>query len=190
MRVVFPAPLGPIRPTISPLWTLNETSESATTPRKRTPRFSIASVQLGAAAAGVIVSSAGAGLDPRRSIRERRPPNHFAKSSTCEHGRCELLLSLGEARAWAGNSEAAQRAFLEAADLARRAGLSRELAQAAAGYGGRIVWARAGKDVRLVPLLESGLAALSEEHVELRVRLLARLAGACAMSPPSTGVTH
>ena len=39
---------------------------------------------------------------------------------------------------------------------------ARELARAAAGYGGRIIWARAGDDARLVPLLEEGLAALGE----------------------------
>jgi DNA-binding SARP family transcriptional activator len=95
-----------------------------------------------------------------------------------DRGRCELLLSLGDARAWAGSNAAAQTSFLEAAELARRARLGTELARAAAGYGGRIVWARAGNDRHLVPLLESGLAALTEEDVELRVRLLARLAGA------------
>src|SRR5204863_8359968 len=65
-----------------------------------------------------------------------------------------------------------------AADIARRLGLEEKLANAAGGYGGRIVWARAGDDARLVPLLEEALSALSEEHVDLRVRLLARLAGA------------
>src|SRR5262249_26708251 len=55
---------------------------------------------------------------------------------------------------------------------------SRELARAALGYGGRIVFARAGGDKQLVPLLEEGLAALDEDDTELRVRLLARLAGA------------
>ena len=95
-----------------------------------------------------------------------------------ESARCELLLSLGEAEIRAGNSPAAKKVFLDAAGLARRLGLPRELARAAAGYGGRIVFARAGDDGRLVPLLEEGLAALSEEDVELRVRLLARLAGA------------
>lgn len=95
-----------------------------------------------------------------------------------ERARCELHLSLGEAEARAGNSAAAKRAFVEAAAIARRLGLPRELARAAVGYGGRSVWARAGDDDRLVPLLEEGLAALAEDDVELRARLLARLAGA------------
>jgi hypothetical protein len=100
-----------------------------------------------------------------------------------EKARCELLLSLGEAEAWAGNSPAAKGAFLDAARTARHLRLPRELARAAAGYGGPIVWARAGDDTRLVPLLEEGLDALGEEDVELRARLLARLAGALRDEP-------
>jgi DNA-binding SARP family transcriptional activator len=95
-----------------------------------------------------------------------------------ETTRCELLLSLGEAELRAGDSLAAKRAFLEAAGIARRLHLPHELARAATGYGGRIMYARAGDDDRLVPLLEEGLAALAQEDVELRARLLARLAGA------------
>jgi DNA-binding SARP family transcriptional activator len=95
-----------------------------------------------------------------------------------ESARCELLLSLGEAESRAGNSPVAKDTFLEGAAIARRLELPRELARAAAGYGGRIVFARAGDDDRLVPLLEEGLAALGEEDVELQARLLARLAGA------------
>jgi DNA-binding SARP family transcriptional activator len=100
-----------------------------------------------------------------------------------EKRRCELLLSLGEAEARAGNTPAAKRAFLEAARVARRLGLARELARGAVGYGGQIVWARAGDDDRLVPLLEEGLAALAKEDVELRARLQARLAGALRDQP-------
>jgi len=100
-----------------------------------------------------------------------------------EQVRCELLLSLGDAEARAGDRLAAKQAFLEAAKIARRLGLSRQLARAASGYGGRIMIARAGDDGRLVPLLEEGLAALADEDIELRVRLLARLAGALRDEP-------
>ena len=95
-----------------------------------------------------------------------------------EEIRCKLLLSLGEAEGRAGNTAAANESLLDAAEIARRLGLSRELAHAANDYGGRIVWARGSLDTRLVPLLEEGLAGLSQEEVELRARLLARLAGA------------
>jgi tetratricopeptide (TPR) repeat protein len=103
--------------------------------------------------------------------------------SSDERTRCKLLLSLGEAQIRAGDSPAAKEALLHAAGIARTLGLSRELALAAAGYGGRIVWVRAGADDRLVPLLEEGLAALADEDVELRARLLARLAGALRDEP-------
>ena len=94
-----------------------------------------------------------------------------------ERARCGLLLSVGEAEARAGNTPASKRAFLDAAEIARRLGLARELGRAAAGYGGRFMWARAAGDERLVPLLEEALDALADEDVELRARLLARLAG-------------
>ena len=100
-----------------------------------------------------------------------------------EAARCGLVLSLGEAEGRAGNTPAAKGAFLEAARSARRLGLPRELARAAWGYGGRIVFARAGGDDRLVPLLEDGLAAVGDADVELRARLLARLAGALRDEP-------
>ena len=95
-----------------------------------------------------------------------------------EGERVQLLLSLGDAFARAGNRSSSKDVFLEAAEIAKRLGLSRELAQAAAGYGGRIVWARAGGDEKLVPLLEEALEVLGEADVKLRARLLARLAGA------------
>ena len=100
-----------------------------------------------------------------------------------ERARCELLVSLGEAEVRAGNTPAAKQAFLDAAGIARRIGLRRELARAAGGYAREDMYIRAGRDDRLVPLLEEGLAALAEEDVELRARLLARLAGALRDEP-------
>lgn len=96
--------------------------------------------------------------------------------------RCELLLALGDALAKAGNTPEAKGTFLAAADLARISRLPEHLTRAALGYGGRFQWLRAGKDSRLVPLLEEALAALDEEST-LRVRLLARLAGALRDQP-------
>jgi DNA-binding SARP family transcriptional activator/tetratricopeptide (TPR) repeat protein len=96
-----------------------------------------------------------------------------------EAAKCELLISLGEAQARAGDSSLAKATSLEAARIARRLGLPHPLARAAAAYGdgNRVVWARAGDDELLVPLLEEGLAAAGDER-GLRARLLARLAGA------------
>ena len=91
--------------------------------------------------------------------------------------RCELLLSLGEAETRAGSTPAAKAAFLAASGVARSLARPRELARAAAGYGGRHMWGRAWHDPQLVPLLEEALDALGDADVELRARLLARLAG-------------
>jgi predicted ATPase len=92
--------------------------------------------------------------------------------------RCHVLLALGEAQSRAGSTDAAKASFLRAAESARKLRLVRELGRAATGYGGRVVFARAGSDMRLVPLLEEALAELGEEDLGLRTRLLARLAGA------------
>ncbi len=97
--------------------------------------------------------------------------------------RCALLLSLGEAENRAGDSPAAKQAFGAAADIARRLHLATSLARAALGYGGRMGWGRAGRDDRLVPLLEEALAALADDELELRARVLARLAGALRDEP-------
>ena len=90
--------------------------------------------------------------------------------------RRELLLSLGDALARAGDHERARETFLTAADLARRSGSAEQLARAALGYGGRFVWSRAWGDPSLVRLLEEALASLGDADSDLRVRLLARLA--------------
>jgi DNA-binding SARP family transcriptional activator len=98
------------------------------------------------------------------------------------HGRsdaariCDLLLARGEAHGRAGEDAAAKTAFLDAAAVARRAGLGERLARAALGYGGRWVWTAMRDDSIVIPLLEEGLAALPEEDSPLRARLLARLA--------------
>ena len=94
-----------------------------------------------------------------------------------DDGRSELLLALGDARARAGDTPASKRAFREAAELAERLELPDQLARAALGYGGRLVWDVSRDDSSVVPMLERALAAIGEEETPLRVRLLARLAG-------------
>jgi tetratricopeptide (TPR) repeat protein len=101
--------------------------------------------------------------------------------------RCELLLSLGEALARAGDIPAAKAAFLAAAETARELGAARELALAAFGYGGRSMYGRAGDDELLVPLLEEALRALDDDEPALRARLSARLAGALRDEPSREG---
>jgi hypothetical protein len=92
--------------------------------------------------------------------------------------RCSLLVALGDASARAGDEPAAKEAFLEAASIAEEAGLFILQAQAALGYGGRLVWSRAYNDVHLIPLLEAALRALPADASSLRVRVMARLSGA------------
>jgi predicted ATPase len=105
------------------------------------------------------------------------------RESGDDPARCELLLSLGEALARAGEHAAAKTTFLEAAGIAKRARLAEQLSQAALGYGGRFVWVRAGSDPHVIPLLEDALAAVAEDDSETRVRLLGRLACARRSDP-------
>jgi eukaryotic-like serine/threonine-protein kinase len=91
--------------------------------------------------------------------------------------RCDLLLSLGDVQARAGDGDAARGTFLAAAGLARRLGRAEELARAALGYGGRFVWEAARGDPNLVPLLEDAVGSLGDADSGLRARVLARLAG-------------
>ena len=97
--------------------------------------------------------------------------------------RCDLLLSLGEALARAGEDAAAKTRFLAAAEIARRLRLPDQLARAAVGYGGRFLWLRAGDDPHVVPLLEDALDALPAGDSPIRVRLMARLACARRSEP-------
>jgi tetratricopeptide (TPR) repeat protein len=97
--------------------------------------------------------------------------------------RADLLLSLGEALARAGEDASAKAKFLEAAGIARRERLPDQLARAALGYGGRYLWVRAGGDPHVVPLLEDALAALPAGNSATRVRLMGRLACARRSDP-------
>ena len=103
--------------------------------------------------------------------------------------RCELLLALGEAEIRAGDLPAGKRAFLDAATIAQRLGLARQLARAAYGYAGRMVYARAGSDRLIVTLLEQALAALGDADPELRILLLARWRARRATSAHGSAAT-
>ena len=92
--------------------------------------------------------------------------------------RCELLLRLGDAQVRAGDGVGSKQTFLAAASVARVLGSHDLLARAALGYGGRFLWARAGTDPHLVPLLEEALVGLGERDSRLKVRVMSRLAGA------------
>ena len=94
----------------------------------------------------------------------------------------EVLVSLGEARLRAGETDRARIAFEEAARLARderRDDLLARAALGAAGLGVTIV----AVDEPLVALLEEALERLQPHRAPLRVRLLSRLAIALAYAP-------
>ena len=57
------------------------------------------------------------------------------------------------------------------------------MGRAALGYGGRYVWFRAGKDRRLIQLLEDAIDAQPPRDTGMRAMLLARLAGALRDQP-------
>jgi tetratricopeptide (TPR) repeat protein len=92
--------------------------------------------------------------------------------------RCELLLARGDGEGRAGDGLRSKETFLAAATVARELGSSELVARAALGYGGRLLWARAGTDPHLVPLLEEALATLGEQDSPTKVRVMSRLAGA------------
>lgn len=97
--------------------------------------------------------------------------------------RCDLLLSVADSQARAGDVPAAKETFLAAADLSRRLGRAEDMARAAIGYGGFYTWGRSGDDPHLTPLLEQSLQAVGEHASPERARLLARLACALRDSP-------
>lgn len=97
--------------------------------------------------------------------------------------KAELLLARGDAQARAADLPAARGTFLKAAGLARRTGVAGRLGRAALGYGGRFVWARAGGDRHLIPMLQDALLLLGGGDDGLRVRLLSRLACALRSAP-------
>jgi DNA-binding SARP family transcriptional activator/tetratricopeptide (TPR) repeat protein len=97
--------------------------------------------------------------------------------------RCQLLVALADAESRAGDDLAAKATYLRAAELAKLTQLPELLGRAAAGYGGRFLWARAATDAQLVPLLEDALAALGDADSILRVQLLSRLATALCDDP-------
>ncbi len=90
---------------------------------------------------------------------------------------CDLLIALGDVQARAGDTAASKHTFRQAADLAKGLGASEQLARAALGYGGRIIWEVSRDDEYLVPLLEAALSVLGGQDSALRVRLLTRLGG-------------
>ena len=98
------------------------------------------------------------------------------RQDSAEDLRIELLLAMGDAHNRAGQDEAAKRAFMEAAELARATARAEALAKAAIGFSGQL---RIGFDVedhRAVALLEEALTALGDDDSSVRAIALSRLA--------------
>lgn len=93
--------------------------------------------------------------------------------------RFDMLMSHGEAESRGGSLDVAREVFAEAVEMGRRMGSPRDIAAAVIGYSGRLVWARAGDDPRLVSLLREALVMLGGDDDSVRARLLVRLA--CAL---------
>ncbi len=93
-----------------------------------------------------------------------------------ERRRCELLLSLGDARSRAGQLADARKGFEAAAELARGLAWAEGLARAALGFSGFVDPPAGTVDEQSVRLLEEANQALEGRDSALRVRVLARLA--------------
>ncbi len=89
--------------------------------------------------------------------------------------QCETLLLLGEARKRVSDSDAARETFEKAAALARELGDAQRYARAALGYARS--WPTVGSvDERAVAYMRGALELAPADDLELRARLMSRLA--------------
>lgn len=91
---------------------------------------------------------------------------------------CDLHLALGDAASRAGDHDETRRSFVRAGELAEALGDSRSFALASLGYGGRFVWLRAAADPQMLPMLERALESVDDHDLDLKIPLMARVAGA------------
>ncbi|MDP9238686.1 MAG: AAA family ATPase [Chloroflexota bacterium] len=102
--------------------------------------------------------------------------------------RCELLLTLADARLKAGDTDAGNATITEAARIAKTVGSARLLGRAALAYGGAGVQgafrgaATGIPDQALIGLLRATLDLLGDDEHALESRVLARLASALEFS--------
>jgi predicted ATPase/DNA-binding SARP family transcriptional activator len=107
----------------------------------------------------------------------RRALEALALTQLGDVERADLLLAIGRAEYRKGDAVEAKRSFLEAAELARRAGSGEQLAWAALGFGigGGFGLIPMPPDDELIGLIEEALRTLPSGDHRLRVRLLVRL---------------
>jgi tetratricopeptide (TPR) repeat protein len=114
-----------------------------------------------------------------------RAPSPQGPPAGGQQQRCDLLLALGAAYNAAGSRKQAKATLRQAADQARRLGNAAALAYAALGYSG--AWVGTHEVTRidtpdpmqpddyLPRLIEEALAAIGDDYLPLRARLLGRL---------------
>ncbi len=90
---------------------------------------------------------------------------------------CEVALELGDAQTRAGHVREARATFLRVFERAEALGRPVFLARAALGFGGRFVWTRTSSGSPELRMLERALAALPDDQLPLRARVLARISG-------------
>jgi class 3 adenylate cyclase len=104
------------------------------------------------------------------------------KTPADEPLRCDLLLALGQAQLWGGETETGRQTNRQAFELARALGDARRLGEASVG----LAWGSPPLEVEQqrvwVEVLEEALAAQGDEASGLRSRLLSRLAAALVFS--------
>ncbi|HEX8744348.1 MAG TPA: protein kinase [Thermoleophilaceae bacterium] len=88
--------------------------------------------------------------------------------------RADLLIALGDAQARAGEGQRAKETYFRAADAARAAGASDQLARAALGVANKIEIGLVERD--LIELVEEALDACGDEPSGTRAELMAALA--------------
>ncbi len=99
----------------------------------------------------------------------------LARMASNELRRCDLLISLGEAKGRAGEFEAAKGPLLQGAELAKKLGLAEPLARAALRFGHPLPGVPFADPTHL-RLLEDALAALQGEDSLRRVLVASRFA--------------
>ena len=97
--------------------------------------------------------------------------------------KLDVLLALGDAQTRGSDLAGSRSTLREAAEIARAIGAAPELARAALAYGGRLPWARPGRETMIITLLQDALVYLGGADDRLRLRLLARIACAWRSTP-------
>ena len=129
------------------------------------------------------IRGGGAAVRAALEALDLRTPRTSGRAASCSSRSARRKRGQGTSRRGEDGVPRGRRTSRDASDSrASSPGRPRGTAGGSSGRAPR-------SDDRLVPLLEEGLAALADEDVELRARLLARLAGALRDEPRATAAT-